>query len=53
MDITDIKNKIITYKNYGNLNKSLVSEIQDVLLSKSKETDFETLLKKIESEIKK
>jgi hypothetical protein len=52
MDITAIKNKLITLKNYGGLKKELVNEIQTALLSKNKENDFAILLKKVESEVK-
>ena len=52
MDITTIKNKLITYKTYGGLKKELVNEIQDTLLKKTKPIDFATLLKKVEEESK-
>lgn len=48
MDLTAIKNQLITYKNYSNLPKNLVNEIQDTLLTKSKEGDFIALLKRVE-----
>ncbi len=50
MDVTAIKNKLITYKNYGGLKKELVCEIQDTLLHKTKPNDFASLLKRIENE---
>jgi len=51
MDLTAIKNKLISIKTYGGLKKEMVTEIQDALLSKNKESDFATLLKKVESEV--
>ena len=51
MDLTTIKNKLITLKTYAGLKKELVSEIQDALLTKNKESEFSLLLKKVENEI--
>lgn len=52
MEINNIKNKLIILKNEPNLKKELVQEIQDTLLTKVKKDDFESLLKKVEMEIK-
>jgi len=51
MDVTSIKNKLITFKTYGGLKKDLVDEIQTALLTKNKESDFAALLKKVETEV--
>jgi len=51
MDSNAIKNKLITYMNYGKLKKELILEIQDALLTKTKQSDFEKLLEKVEVEI--
>ena len=53
MDITSIKNRLITLKNYGGLKKELINEIQDTLLTKKKENDFSQLLKRVELQAKK
>jgi len=53
MDITSIKNRLITLKNYGGLKKELINEIQDTLLTKTKENDFSQLLKRVELQAKK
>ena len=51
MDINTIKNRLINYKNYGKLRHELVNEIQTTLLSKNKESEFHTLLQKVENEL--
>ena len=51
MDINSIKNRLINYKNYGKLRHELVNEIQTTLLSKNKESEFHTLLQKVENEL--
>ena len=52
MDITTIKNRLITLKTYAGLKKELINEIQDALLTKKKESEFSLLLKKVETEMK-
>ncbi|MCG8571595.1 MAG: hypothetical protein MJB14_15780 [Spirochaetes bacterium] len=51
MDINTIKNRLINYKNYGKLRHELVNEIQTTLLSKNKESEFHSLLQKVENEL--
>jgi len=51
--ITNIKNKLIVYKTTEKLPIEVIQEIQDVLLNKRKIEDFESLLNKVESLIKK
>jgi len=54
MDLmTEIRNKLIVYKNYGGLSKQKVSEIQEALLNLRKEEDFVRFLEEIEKGIKK
>ncbi len=53
MEMTAVRNKIITYMNYGKLPKEMVTEIQETLLKNTKEEVFLNLLKKIEEYIKK
>jgi len=53
MNITSIRNKLIIYKTYGNLSKELVEKIQTDLMTKTKSSDFEDLLKKVENEVEK
>lgn len=52
MDSHAIKNKLITYMNYSKLKKELINEIQNCLLTKTKNEDFEKLLQKVENELK-
>ncbi len=53
MDTVSLRNTLISYKNYGNLSKNTVNEIQDTLLNKTKASDFEKLIEKVEKEIHK
>ena len=53
MEMTAVRNKIITYMNYEKLPKEMVAEIQETLLKNTKEEVFLNLLKKIEVYLKK
>jgi hypothetical protein len=48
MDLLGIRNKLIVYKTYEKLPYDIVTEIEDVLLNKSKIEDFEKMLQKVE-----
>lgn len=50
MNVTNLRNKLIVYKTYGNLNEKLVKEIQDSLINKTKSSEFENLLNKVKEE---
>lgn len=49
MEITAIKNKLITYLTYGKIPKNVMVEIQEALLRKRDPKDFIQLLEKVET----
>ena len=52
MEIDNIKSRLIMIKNDPCIKREIVSEIQEALLNKKKESEFSELLKKVEYEVK-
>ena len=51
--MTAIRNKLILYKTYEKLPISLVKEIEEYLLNSTKIEDFQKLLERVETGLKK
>lgn len=50
-NFTEIKNKLISYMNYGKLDLPTVRTIQHTLLNSNKESELLDLLEKIEKQV--